>query len=74
VGFGNWLRNLFSSGTREDEAAEREEYGMPDRGEAELRRDVGGGVGMTGGLAGEDAAEVAAEDLGELKPPRDPAP
>ena len=37
--FGDWIRRLFSSSGTDDEGAQREEYGIPDRGEAELERD-----------------------------------
>ena len=31
----DWLRRLFASGDREEEAAEREEYGLPPRNDLE---------------------------------------
>jgi hypothetical protein len=68
VGFGDWVRGLYSSIGRDDEAAEREEYGVPDRGELELERD------RLGPFAESEAAEAAKAELDELKPPRDPAP
>jgi hypothetical protein len=68
VGLGNWIRRLFSPSGAEEEAAEREEYGVPDRGEAELERD---GLGS---FAGSEAAQAAEEELGEFKAPPDPAP
>ena len=74
MSIGTWLRNLFRSEDREAEAVEREEYGRADRGEAELERDTAGGLGAASGLAGDEAADVAEADVGELKPPRDPAP
>jgi hypothetical protein len=52
----------------DDEEAEREEYGFPDRGEASSSRT---GVGT---FAGAEAAKAAEEALAELKAPRDPAP
>ena len=58
---------LFSSGA-EDEAAEREEYGTADRGEAELDRD------LSGSFAEREGAELAKDELDELEPPPDPAP
>jgi hypothetical protein len=67
--FGDWIRRLFSSSGTDDEAAQREEYGVPDRGEAELERDR---LGRT--LAESEGAEAAQAGLDELKPPRDPAP
>jgi hypothetical protein len=67
VGIGNWVRKLFSSGA-DDEAAQREEYGLPDRGEMELERD------SRAPFAQSETAEAAEAELDELKPPRDPAP
>jgi hypothetical protein len=68
VNLGNWIRGLFSSSRIEDEAAEREEYGFRDRGEAELERDRAGSFPVS------EAAQAAEEELDELKPPSDPAP
>jgi hypothetical protein len=65
---GNWFRRLFSSSERGDEAAEREEYGIPDREEEELERE-----GFPS-FAGTEGAEAAEEELTEFEPPRDPAP
>lgn len=67
VRFGDWVRRLFSS-SASDEAAEREEYGVSDRGEIELERDKAGPFAMSEG------AEAAAAELDEFKAPRDPAP
>jgi hypothetical protein len=61
------VSGIFSSGRTGDEAAEREEYGRPDRGEAELQRD------RSCAFAGAEAAR-AEDELDELKAPRDPAP
>ena len=68
MGLGNWLRRLFSSTGAGDEAAEREEYGIPDRGEVELERD------RFGSFAEGEGARAAEEELEEFKPPRDQAP
>jgi hypothetical protein len=68
VGVGNWIRRLFSSSGPDEEAAERGDYGLPDRGELELERDRGGP------FAESEAAEAAAAELDEFKAPRDPAP
>jgi hypothetical protein len=68
VGLGDWIRRLLSSTRADDEAAEREEYGTPDRGQAELERD------RRGSFAGAEAAQAAEDELAEFKPPRDPAP
>ena len=71
MGPGAWFRRLFrGSPSPEDEAAEREEYGSPDRGEADLERVDRGFVGFPSG----EASEVAEADLEEFKPPRDPSP
>jgi hypothetical protein len=68
VGFGSWIRRLFSSTRTDDEAAEREEYGIPDRGQVELERD------RRGPFAETEGAQAAEDELAEFKPPRDPAP
>jgi hypothetical protein len=68
VRFGDWVRRLFSSSGTDDEAAEREEYGLPDRGESELERD------RLGPFAASEGAEAAEAELDEFKPPPDPAP
>jgi hypothetical protein len=68
VGLGDRIRRLFSSTSPDEEAAEREEYGAADRGEAELERD------RRGSFAVSEGAQAAEEELGELKAPRDPAP
>jgi hypothetical protein len=68
VGIGNWFRRLFSSAAADDEAAEREEYGTPDRGQAELERDRAGSFAET------ETAQVAEDELEEFEPPRDLAP
>jgi hypothetical protein len=62
------MRRLFSSAGRDDEAAEREEYGVPDRGQAELERD------RRGPFAVSEGAQAAEEELAEFKPPPDQAP
>jgi len=65
VGFAQWLRNIFSSGELDDEAALREEYGLPDRAEDEFQRDRLSS--FTG--AGESTVE---EELADHQPPSDP--
>jgi hypothetical protein len=66
VGFGQWLRSIFSSGELDDEAALREEYNLPDRAEDEFQRDRLSSI--TG--AGESTAE---EELDDQQPPPDRA-
>jgi hypothetical protein len=68
VVLGSWIRKLFSSGGAGDRAAQGEEYGLRDRGEAELEQD------RFGTFAGAEATEAAEDDLDEFKAPRDPAP
>jgi hypothetical protein len=67
-----WNRIRGVGGNPDDEADEREEFGGEDPGEAEEKYLAGAGYGA--GLAVGDAADVAEEDLGEFKPPKDPAP
>lgn len=68
MSFMDKLRSLFATNTGEDAAAEREEYGLPDTSEAELR--TAGGPGY----AGMETERLAEDDLDELRPPPDPAP
>jgi hypothetical protein len=68
VGLGDWIRRLFSSNEAEEEAVEREEYGLPDRRDRETER------GRLGSFAGSEAADAADDELDEFKAPRDPAP
>jgi hypothetical protein len=68
VGLGDWIRRRVSSWGAGSEAAQREEYGAPDRGEAELERD------RFGSFAETEGAETAEAELSEFEPPRDPAP
>jgi hypothetical protein len=63
----DWLRRLFSSGDREEEAAEREEYGLPPRNDVER-------PGQYESFAGAEAVQVAEDELDEFKAPSDPAP
>ena len=65
VGLGNWFRRLFSSTGADEEAAEREEYGVSDRGEAELERD------KFGSFAEGEGARTAEADLKEFEEPSD---
>jgi hypothetical protein len=61
------LAKLFSSGPGDDAAAEREEFGLPDPGEAELRRERFGPPYAPGA-----AAEAAEQELDTFKAPREP--
>ena len=63
----DWLRRLFTSGDREAEAAEREEYGLPPRNDLDR-------PGEYESFAGAEAVEVAKDELDEFKAPSDPAP
>jgi hypothetical protein len=65
---GDWIRRLFSSSGADEEAALREEYSVPDRGEIELERDKGGS------FTDNEGAETALAELDQFKAPRDPAP
>jgi hypothetical protein len=68
MSLGQRVRRLFSSTSREDETAEREEYGVSDRGEIEFEEARGGN------FAGFEGVEAADEELEELERPPDPAP
>jgi len=63
----DWLRRLFTSGDRDEEAAERQEYGLPPRDELER-------PGQYESFAGAEAVQVAEDELDEFKAPSDPAP
>ena len=67
--FIDWIRRVFSSPGPEDEAAEREEYGLQDRGEDELRREPFRGLPAT-----EEGAETEEADLESFRKPPDPDP
>jgi hypothetical protein len=69
MGLLSWLRRTFSSVDPDEEAAEREEFGVPDRGEAEIRRDR-----YSGDFSSAEGAQAARDELDALKPPRDPNP
>jgi hypothetical protein len=62
-----WLQGLFVN--PDDEAAEREEYGLPDAGEDDLEE-----VRLGSRFAPSEGAEAAEDDLDELEPPPDPDP
>jgi hypothetical protein len=61
-----WFRRLFSRDAPEEEAAEREEYDLPDRGEAEVERDR-----FRGRFASIEGADAVRDELDSLEPPRD---
>lgn len=66
---GAWFERLFSSDAAEEaeeEAAVREEYGIPDPGEAELERD--------GSLMSYGGTKAAEADLDSFKAPPDRSP
>ena len=63
----DWLRRLFTSDDREEEAAEREEYGLPPRNELDR-------PGQYESFAGAEGVQVAEDELDEFKAPPDPAP
>jgi hypothetical protein len=68
MGVVGWFRSLFSSVSADEEAAEREEYGVADRGEAWID-DRGQPT-----LSGSESAELARDEIDALERPRDPAP
>lgn len=70
MGVEGWLRRLFRSADSEAEAAEREDFGAGDAGEAELE-----GPRLSGRtFEGAEGSEAARADLDELEAPPDPAP
>jgi hypothetical protein len=60
------IKRIFSAGSGDDDAAEHEEYHLPDDGESGLRSGVPGPVA--------DSARAVADELDEFKAPRDPNP
>ncbi len=68
MGVRAWLRSVFSSVGPDDESAEREDFGLADRGEAELARDA------RGDFVSQEAADLAKHEIEALEAPRDPAP
>jgi hypothetical protein len=69
-----WDRIRGVGGNRSDQADEREEYGGGDPGADEVRLAEETDYGGATGLGAMDAGDVAAADLREFEPPRDPAP
>jgi hypothetical protein len=67
MSFGTWIKRLFGSTTPDDEAALREEVGVPDRGKESLRS------GEFSSLDGEEAG-AGEDELEGFKAPPDPAP
>ena len=69
VGFGDWIRRVFSSNAGEEQAAEREEYGLSaDRVDRETE------IARLGSFAGAEETQAAQDELDQFKAPRDPAP
>ena len=64
MGFVEWIRSISSSPTLDDEAAVREEYGLPEREEDEFQRDQ---PSSFSGI-GESTAEA---ELDDHQPPPD---
>ena len=62
------MRRLFSSAGTDEEAVEREEYGLRPSDDREVRR-AGQGT-----FASSEAAEAADDELQEFERPPDPAP
>jgi hypothetical protein len=59
-----WFGRLFSSVDPDDEAAQLEEYGVRDRGEAEIERD------KRGEFVSQESADLASHELDAFKAPR----
>jgi len=65
MGFGDWLRGIFSTPELDDEAAVREEYDLPGRADDEFDRDRRSSFSESS----ETTAEAEIQDHG---PPSDP--
>ena len=68
VGVIAWIRSLFSSVDPEDEAAEREEFGIKDRGEAGIERE------RESPFETAESADLARSEIDALEEPSDLAP
>jgi hypothetical protein len=64
VSVREWFRRVFSSVDPDDEASEREELGVKDRGEAELQRD------KRGDFVSAESADLASHEIDALEAPR----
>ncbi|MGB2953541.1 MAG: hypothetical protein WBB74_09155 [Gaiellaceae bacterium] len=67
MGIFGWLRRLGPN--RDEETVEREEFGGPDPGEADLER-----MHAAAWFPAIEASEVAEDDLKESEGPHHPAP
>jgi hypothetical protein len=59
-----WFRREFSSVDPDDEASQREEFGVKDRGETELQRD------KRAGFVSAESADLASHEVDALEAPR----
>jgi hypothetical protein len=64
-----WIRRLFSSSRPDEEAAEREEYGLPDPAESDHTRARSGSS-----FADMETRQAMDDELDALKAPPDRAP
>jgi hypothetical protein len=68
VGVLAWVRSLFSSVDPDDEAVEREEFGVKDRGESGIERE------RESHLETAESADLARSEIDALEQPSDLAP
>ena len=68
MGVWDWLRGVFRPVGPDDEAAEREDFGLADRGASEVERD------RAADFATAESADLAKSEIEALGPPPDPDP
>jgi hypothetical protein len=68
MGVLDWFRSKFSSVDPDDEAVEREEFGVKDRGESGIERE------REAHLETAESADLARSEIEALEKPSDPAP
>jgi hypothetical protein len=68
VGVLGWFRSKFSSVDPDDEAVEREEFGIKDRGESGIERE------REAHFETAESADLARSEIEALEKPSDPAP
>jgi hypothetical protein len=68
MAFADWIRRVFARVRPGEDAAEREEFGLPDRDARDLEQR------SRGGLPGAEGAQAAEDALSEFEAPPDPDP
>jgi hypothetical protein len=76
MGFGDWLRRIFSGPTEsaEEDAVRREEFGEQDEAPVDPRLTATSGGAVMPGMPASQAGDVVEAEQEELEPPPDSAP